>query len=155
MPGIYIRCLLLLSFLFLNLKSVHPYFMCMYAQKHGTAHTCKSENNLWVLAFSSGHMGPRDQTQVIRLDVSFVFPSTFLKKGLLYLCVYVHTQMPTEAPVPGVKQKVVVSCPVGTGDQTWVLWKSSEHLKLVSHISGSFTLFFEMGSLIRTQALVH
>lgn len=74
MPGIYIRCLLLLSFLFLNLKSVHPYFMCMYAQKHGTAHTCKSENNLWVLAFSSGHMGPRDQTQVIRLGGEGLYP---------------------------------------------------------------------------------
>lgn len=32
-----------------------------------TGHTCRSEDDLWLLVLSFHHVGPTDQTQVVRL----------------------------------------------------------------------------------------
>lgn len=67
--------------------------MFVYTQKHAMAHMWRSED---YLVFSFCHTDPRNQTEVIRLDIrvdlhpALPFLFTSFKKGL-FVCVCIYT----------------------------------------------------------------
>lgn len=60
-------------------------YLCMYTR--ATASMWRSENNFWELILSFYHVGPGNETQVIRLCGNCFYPKIYLSGPLLLIII--------------------------------------------------------------------